>query len=225
MIPQEVATKFHGQRVILADRVGAGAPIRDQPRDHAVPPDDPVGGAHEGVRGAAVGCASGSRPDRGGPCPRVRGRGPPAAPPSGLPTREARRSAAITAARRLDVLAPMICAHDLARSAYSEGARDRSLFVSRGRFGARRGSAVGAGVAWWLGPGVTVPECRCSGFSRPRWIEESSLVVLPGPLSAATEIDLELAPDGVADATLESAQRLLGFRGCPRQDSNLWPTA
>jgi len=47
---------------------------------------------------------------------------------------------------------------------------DRSLFVSRGRFGARRGSAVGAGVAWWLGSGVTVPKCRCSGFSRPRWI-------------------------------------------------------
>jgi hypothetical protein len=28
-------------------------------------------------------------------------------------------------------------------------------------------------------------------------------------LSAATEIDLELAPDGVADPTLQSAQRLL----------------
>jgi hypothetical protein len=81
--------------------------------------------------------------------------------------------------------------------------------VSRGRFGARGGGAVGAGVAWWSGPGVTVPKCRCSGFSRPRWIEESSLVVLPGPLSAATEIDLALAPDGVADATLQGAQRLL----------------
>jgi hypothetical protein len=39
-------------------------------------------------------------------------------------------------------------------------------------------------------------------------IEESSLVVLPGPLSAAAEVDVGLARDGVADAALEGAQRL-----------------
>src|SRR5918996_2946732 len=66
-----------------------------------------------------------------------------------------------------------------------------------------RGRSRGARVRERL-----VPKCRCSGFSRPRWIEESSLVVLPGPLSAAAEVDLELAPDGVADATLQGAQRL-----------------
>jgi hypothetical protein len=39
-----------------------------------------------------------------------------------------RRSGAITTARRLDVLAQMICAHVRARSAYSESARDRCSY-------------------------------------------------------------------------------------------------
>ena len=37
-----------------------------------------------------------------------------------------------------------------------------------------------AGVALVLGPGVTDPKCRVPGFRRPRWIEVSSLIVLPG---------------------------------------------
>jgi hypothetical protein len=37
-------------------------------------------------------------------------------------------------------------------------------------------------------------------------MEESSLVVLPGPLSAG-RVDEELAVDGVADASLQRAQR------------------
>jgi hypothetical protein len=47
------------------------------------------------------------------------------ASPSATALRQMRRSTAITATRRLDVLAQMICAHVLARSAYSESARDR----------------------------------------------------------------------------------------------------
>src|SRR5919106_1958138 len=39
-----------------------------------------------------------------------------------------------------------------------------------------RGRSRGARVRERL-----APKCRCSGFSRPRWIQESSLVVLPGP--------------------------------------------
>jgi hypothetical protein len=44
-----------------------------------------------------------------------------------------RRSGAITTARRLDVLAQMICAHVRARSAYSESARDREIWAARRR--------------------------------------------------------------------------------------------
>jgi hypothetical protein len=39
-----------------------------------------------------------------------------------------------------------------------------------------------SGVGSLSGPGVTDPKCRCQGASRPRWIEESPLIVLPGPL-------------------------------------------
>ena len=42
--------------------------------------------------------------------------------------------------------------------ARNTGTSERSLFVSRGRFGARRSGAVGAGVAWCSGPGVTCSE-------------------------------------------------------------------
>jgi len=84
--------------------------------------------------------------------------------------RRTRRSGALTTARRLDVLAQMICAHVLARSAYSQGARDRSLFVSRAVWGRVEAAPWARGVAWCSGPGVTAPKCRCSGFSRPRWI-------------------------------------------------------
>src|SRR5262245_27254730 len=47
---------------------------------------------------------------------------------------------------------------------------------------------------------------------RGRIVVVGSLVVLPDPLLAAAEIDLELAPDGVADATLQSAHRTQGSR-------------
>ena len=87
-------------------------------------------------------------------------------------------------------------------------ARSKPLCV-KGPFRGASRQRRGRGRSWWSGPGVTVPKCRCSGFSRPRWIEESSLVVLPGPLSAAAEVDLELVPDGVAEATLQSSQCLL----------------
>jgi hypothetical protein len=46
--------------------------------------------------------------------------------------RQMRRSGASTAARRLDVLAQMICAHVLARSAYPQSARDRRICAVAG---------------------------------------------------------------------------------------------
>jgi hypothetical protein len=49
----------------------------------------------------------------------------------------------------------------------------------RGRVEAARWRS---GVGSLSGPGVTDPKCRCQGASRPRWIEESPLIVLPGPL-------------------------------------------
>jgi hypothetical protein len=59
------------------------------------------------------------------------------ASPSATALRQMRRSTAFTATRRLDVLAQMICAHVLARSAYSESARDRGwpqgIIASLGR--------------------------------------------------------------------------------------------
>ena len=42
---------------------------------------------------------------------------------------------------------------------------------------------VGAGLSLAVGPGTDSPKCRCSGFCRPRWIPESPLIVVPGPLS------------------------------------------
>jgi hypothetical protein len=53
-----------------------------------------------------------------------------------------RRSGAITAARRLDVLPQMICAHILAHSAYSKSARDRQICASE----ALTQRAIGTGV-------------------------------------------------------------------------------
>ena len=87
---------------------------------------------------------------------------------------------------------------------------ERSLFgVKGGLEGAVAAAPCGVGVAFVPGSGVTSPKRRCSGFSRPRWIEESSLCVLPDPPNSAVfEIDLELPPDGVADAALERPQRL-----------------
>ena len=48
--------------------------------------------------------------------------------------------------------------------------------------GARRSRPRVGGVAFLLGPGVASPKCRCQGSGRPRWIEESPLSALPGPL-------------------------------------------
>jgi len=56
------------------------------------------------------------------------------------------------------------------RSGISWAARDRSLFVSRAVWGRVEAAPWARGVAWCSGPGVTAPKCRCSGFSRPRWI-------------------------------------------------------
>src|SRR5918994_506347 len=65
------------------------------------------------------------------------------------------------------------------------------------------------GVALSSGPGVTGPKSRCSGFSRPRWIEESSLVVLSGPLDQRRPRSTCSWLHGVADAPLEGSQRFL----------------
>ena len=58
-----------------------------------------------------------------------------------------------------------------------------------------------------VGPGTDSPKCRCSGFSRPRWIPESPLIVVPGPLSTrGAGVDLQLSPHGVGDPSLERAE-------------------
>ena len=64
-----------------------------------------------------------------------------------------------------------------------------------------------------VGPGTDFPKCRFSGFSRPRWIPESPLIVVPGPLSTCgVGVDLELSPDGVGDPSLQRAESLFaGF--------------
>jgi hypothetical protein len=57
------------------------------------------------------------------------------------------------------------------------------------------------------GPGTDSPKCRCSGFNRPRWIPESPLIVVPGPLSTrGARVDLELSPDRVGDSSLQGAE-------------------
>ena len=73
--------------------------------------------------------------------------------------RQMRRYCAIPTARGPDVLAPMICAHVLARSAYSQSARDRRRSVSllrrrTGSWGAsRRCGTVGSPGAFGSGGG------------------------------------------------------------------------
>jgi H+/Cl- antiporter ClcA len=54
---------------------------------------------------------------------------------------------------------------------------ERSLFVVKrevggvdGRVEVARGAGPRVGVGFVSGPGLTCPKCRCSGFSRPRWM-------------------------------------------------------
>jgi hypothetical protein len=69
-----------------------------------------------------------------------------------------RRSGAITAVRRLDVLAQMICVHVLARSRIQTVARDRSLFCVKGPFGGALGQRRGRGRSVVVGSGSDCSE-------------------------------------------------------------------
>jgi hypothetical protein len=104
------------------------------------------------------------------------------APRSVAGRRHRRRSGAIPTARRLDVLGQMICARVLARSAYSQSARDRQIWRGGGTVNEHRLRLLGrrrtdsepsfwSALRWEPMPGDGYPVVvrRVGGYEVVRW--------------------------------------------------------
>jgi hypothetical protein len=132
--------------------------------------------------------------------------------------RHKRRSGALTATRRLDVLAQTICARALARSAYSPTARDRQICMCRGvccpRSAPRGHAPCRYGSAFWdtrvrrVARRAVVRARGCSCRTRQR------LLSLARPTCTSARCDGGSAPR--TDPPDAPQRSFVGSRACSR---------